>query len=523
MVTTARKAARAHAREAAARRPLAESWHEPSRQGPLRVLRSGDRGGDTLVSLADLIRWHARPDAGMTLPMAVAWVLGRIEAQGVALAVTDPREGGRMLAESVVWQRASAAQGEQDDYSNARRVVDTSAPPTAFGRAPMRWQGVAHRPELPAVPELRGASGLVALLHERWGSEIDPSKLDRHGIAPANDDLRRYVPRLGATLRDPSREVFPCVLAADAAALFGYAVAPSVAPSSHHNLAASLRFDLVQELLDRGAERVGMRAALRELLRVNSGDHWFVASEEGAPRPVGDADVWYGGWPSVRERAELASDPRPRDAFVGGVVGPAETALRGLGQWRGTTWPEVVASVPAGRLAATEPFRGVTGLRRWFAEAWLQFHAAGLPQPDGLGRLLIPADVGDAVRAACGICWPPAVALSKAAIPEPAAALHLVEAVADRGAAQREAIASLVPPQGFVKGGGWTADSRAELLRQCESLMAAGLSLEGAYIELHKAWGYSKRSDRNGGPLAKVLTRARAERTAKAQRRAAGG
>jgi hypothetical protein len=110
---------------------------------------------------------------------------------------------------------------------------------------------------------------------------------------------------------------------------------------------------------------------------------------------------------------------------------------------------------------------------------------------------------------------------------QPPAALAAVVALRPTAAPAAEApapaIAALGPPAGFVKGGGWTPETRAALLQQDDDLKRDGLSNEGALIELHKAWGYSKRQDRNGGPLAKVLTKARAERKASRQRSSRAG
>ncbi len=86
----------------------------------------------------------------------------------------------------------------------------------------------------------------------------------------------------------------------------------------------------------------------------------------------------------------------------------------------------------------------------------------------------------------------------------------------------RSAIAACSRPTGFSKGDGWTPQVRAELLRQHEAMQEAGATEEGALIELHKAWGYAK-SDRGGGSLGKVLTRARKERGRRAGRQSAIG
>ncbi len=83
---------------------------------------------------------------------------------------------------------------------------------------------------------------------------------------------------------------------------------------------------------------------------------------------------------------------------------------------------------------------------------------------------------------------------------------------AQRDAEQAAAIAACKPPDGFRTGQRWTVELRALLLAQQDAMQAAGLTYEGALIELHRAWGYAKRSDKNGGPLAKVLTTARRER-----------
>ncbi|MCZ8109811.1 MAG: hypothetical protein ACK5Y7_11330 [Betaproteobacteria bacterium] len=109
------------------------------------------------------------------------------------------------------------------------------------------------------------------------------------------------------------------------------------------------------------------------------------------------------------------------------------------------------------------------------------------------------------------------------AAPAPAAGLHLVRPPSDAAKEQAGAVAALKPPQGFTKGGGWTDASRAELQRQYESLRTAGLTYEGAMIELHKAWGYSKKSDKSGGPLAKVLTRANQDASRNGKRRQLAG
>jgi hypothetical protein len=97
-------------------------------------------------------------------------------------------------------------------------------------------------------------------------------------------------------------------------------------------------------------------------------------------------------------------------------------------------------------------------------------------------------------------------------------ALHLVKPPVDAAAALKEAIEACRPPDGFKKGA-WNPESRAELLRQFDGLTNAGATYEGALIELHKAWGYSKSSDKPGGTLGKKLTAARKERDEQQPRR----
>jgi hypothetical protein len=91
--------------------------------------------------------------------------------------------------------------------------------------------------------------------------------------------------------------------------------------------------------------------------------------------------------------------------------------------------------------------------------------------------------------------------------------LALVPNNARTTASMAEAAAAAKPPQGFVKGGGWLL-YRGVLLDQFEALQSAGYTYEAALIALHEGWGYGKASDKNGGPLAKVLTAARKERAA---------
>jgi hypothetical protein len=201
---------------AAPRRSLGESWHDPARQGSLRLAPDGDGNkGAALASVADVIRWHTRPGEDMPLSEAVRTVLDRIEATGRPMALSRPNEWGRMVTDADVWRVAKEAAPETwADVDNPFFGY------SLFGSAVGAGKPATIRVRVPAVQallELRGTAGLLGLLRERWHAVRDAEDLDIEGV-------RVDRPTVWPTLLHSV--AFPCLLASDAAELFGYGAEP---------------------------------------------------------------------------------------------------------------------------------------------------------------------------------------------------------------------------------------------------------------------------------------------------------
>jgi hypothetical protein len=291
----------------------------------------------------------------------------------------------------------------------------------------------------------------------------------------------------------------------------------------------------------------------------------FIApgDELGETRLLLAADDWR---PELANGVESLAERQRNQAAVlhpsgaGANMDPAEALWRGVpllhddpdaGAWIADDERRALPALPAlgGRAGALEAWRvaGVPGADRAGVEFVRQALALGMFELDAerLFPEVYPRSFWDSAPAPVQPATAPAhhlplsfpllqhVQASAAAAPAdgqqshaaPALAggLHLVRPPSDAAKERAGAVAALKPPQGFTKGGGWTDASRAELQRQYESLRTAGLTYEGAMIELHKAWGYSKKSDKSGGPLAKVLTKANQGASRNGKRRQLAG
>jgi hypothetical protein len=286
-----------------------------------------------------------------------------------------------------------------------------------------------------------------------------------------------------------------------------------------------LQLASIARLLASALRAPAAKARALVLQRLQSdGAALFVApgDELAEALPVQAADEWR---PALASGAESLAEHHRLQALLLHLSGTGDNMDAAEALWRGV--PLLTNDPAAGAFIADDARRSLPALpalrgRLGALEAWRMAAAPGAERSEvEFVRLALALGIlaDDAVRLFPELPWgfssrqgvaAPAHQRPQLLALQPSAEVsHLAEAAQ---AARKAATAALKPPYGFTKGGGWTDDSRAELLRQYETLTAAGLTSEGALIELHTSWGYSKRNDRNGGPLGKVLTRARKSR-----------
>lgn len=246
-------------------------------------------------------------------------------------------------------------------------------------------------------------------------------------------------------------------------------------------------------------------AVLQRLVTLKPGAALFMLRLGDAARPVADQDVWRWRcrsgdehYPPYLSEDEARAKGNPLDddeAYARNLVDYAQTE---------PYWPRRYNTLAA--LPELPELRGPGGALAWLRWCWGTM-ATGFDDLD---------DTRSGRPGALAVLQSDAVEVFGAAGAEVRELAHVrllpTPGITSADSAEEKAvIAATKPPAGFVKGAGWTPACRAALLAQYVRLCKVCQSAEAALIHLHTGWGYSKAKEKSGGPLSKVLTKARVE------------